>query len=177
MNNNHGEYVHIKTPKHTIPRNLIGSDLFTIKQRIYNMSPREFEYFTAELLALSDNKRYIVTPPSNDGGRDCILYKEGKETYIECKHFTDKKNLPGRPIVQKLCGSMVENNTSEGLIVTLHGANKNGIESCNKINNSNIANINIDILDINDLLKICLTIDAYRVYALAGIPESYENIS
>lgn len=173
----HGNYVKIDTPKNIKTRSLIESDLIYIHRRIIDMTDREFEYFVARLLALSDNNRYIVTPKSNDGGRDCILWKDGKEIYIECKHFKSDKGIPGRPVIQKLCGAMIENNVSNGILVTLHGSNQNGITTCNSINNSKIANINIEILDIDDLLNICLNIDAYRVYALAGIPKLYKNIS
>jgi len=173
---NHGEFVEVKTPRNVIPRHLIESEINQIRNRIYNMTDREFEFFTARLLAFSDECRYKVTPKTNDGGKDGVLWKDGKLTYIECKHFKSDKGLPGRPVAQKFCGAMIGDNVADGLIVTLNGAHQNCIDYCNKLRNSKIAKINISILNLNDLLEKCLKMDAYTVYKLAGIANLYLNI-
>lgn len=173
---NYGNFVEAKTPRNITPRYLIESEIIHISNRIYDMTDREFEFFTAKLLAFSDDCRYKVTSKSNDGGKDVILWKDGKIIYLECKHFKSEKNLPGRPVAQKFCGAMVADNVTDGLIVTLNGAHQNCIDYCNKLKNSKIAKINIEILNLNDLLEKCLKIDAYTVYKLAGIANLYLNI-
>ncbi len=47
---------------------------------------------------------YEVTPPTNDGGYDILLRKNGKSIIVECKCYSPDKNI-GRPSIQKLVGA------------------------------------------------------------------------
>ncbi|MBK1809169.1 restriction endonuclease [Clostridium sp. YIM B02505] len=157
------------------PRNLYDSDLTTIKNAVYHMHPRDFEFFTAKLLSLTGNYSYEVTSYTNDGGKDVILKKRGEVVYLECKHLKDETKV-GRPHAQKLCGAMVADNISKGIIVTLKGANKNCLDYCTKLKKSKIATISIDVINLDDLINECLKLHAHTVYDLAGISDKYINI-
>lgn len=156
------------------PRNLFNSDISTIKNEINNMNWRRFEIFSAKLFALTGDYTYEITPKTNDKGKDVILKKRGETVYLECKHH--KKKI-GREVAQKLCGSMIADNISSGIIVTLNGANNNCLEYCSKLEKSKIAKISIEVVNLEDLILKCLTLNAYTVYEIAGIPNKYINIS
>ncbi|MHB9909391.1 hypothetical protein CF048_11335 [Clostridium botulinum] len=156
------------------PRNLFNSDMPTIKNEINNMNWRRFEIFSAKLFALTGDYTYEITPKTNDKGKDVILKRRGETVYLECKHH---KNKIGREVAQKLCGSMIADNISSGIIVTLNGANNNCLEYCSKLEKSKIAKISIEVVNLEDLILKCLTLNAYTVYEIAGIPNKYINIS
>ncbi|WP_315114496.1 restriction endonuclease [uncultured Clostridium sp.] len=156
------------------PRNLFNSDIYTIKSAISDMQWWDFEIFSAKLFALAGDYTYEVTSKTNDKGKDVILRKNGEVVYLECKHQKDKV---GRPIAQKLCGAMIADNVSSGIIVTLNGAHKNCLEYCSKLKKSKLATISIDVVNLDDLISECLNLNAYTVYEIAGISNEYINIS
>ncbi len=164
----------ISNSNNITPRNLFNSDIFTIKNEINNMNWRQFEIFSAKLFALTGDYTYEITPKTNDKGKDVILKKRGETVYLECKHH---KNKIGREVAQKLCGSMIADNISSGIIVTLNGANNNCLEYCSKLEKSKIAKISIEVVNLEDLILKCLNLNAYTVYEITGIPNKYINIS
>lgn len=156
------------------PRNLFNSELSIIRSAITNMEWREFEFFSAKLFALTGDYTYKVTPKTNDKGKDVILKKRGEIVYLECKHYN--KGRIGREVAQKFCGAMVADNISLGIIVTLNGANNRCLEYTSKLEKSKIASVSIKVVNINDLILKCLSLDAYTVFKIAGIPDKYVNM-
>jgi hypothetical protein len=157
------------------PRNLFNSELSIIRNSIINMNWREFEIFSARLFALTGEYSYKVTPKTNDEGKDVILKKKDEVVYLECKHHNTSKI--GREVAQKLCGAMIADNISLGIIVTLNGANNRCLEYLSKLEKSKIASISIKVVNLDDLILKCLNLDAYTVYKIAGIPDKYVNVS
>lgn len=65
--------------------------------------PSRFEALCAELF---EKMGYIaqLTPPTNDGGYDIILTKNGEKSIVECKCYSAENKI-GRPLIQKLVGA------------------------------------------------------------------------
>jgi restriction system protein len=85
---------------------------------LLQLSPRQFEKAIAELYeALGFNA--ILTPPSNDEGRDVIAENGNQTLYIECKRYA-AGNLVGRPALQKLVGAIPDGRIV-GVFVTTSG--------------------------------------------------------
>ncbi|MBM7869252.1 HJR/Mrr/RecB family endonuclease [Clostridium pascui] len=157
------------------PRNLFISELAIIRNAIINMEWREFEIFSAKLFAFTGDYTYEVTPKTNDEGKDVILKKKGEVVYLECKHHSNNKI--GREVAQKLCGAMIADNISLGIIVTLNGANNKCLEYLSKLEKSKIVSISIRVVNLDDLILKCLTLNAHTVFEMAGIPDKYVNVS
>lgn len=145
---------------------LTNYDKLIVKNRIQNLTGREYEIFTAKMYELLGYKS-ILTPVTNDGGKDVILNNRGEKIFVECKH-TDKKSI-GRPAAQKLCGAMVADNITKGLIITLDGANKNCKEYCDKVKGKQVKIDSIKIISLMDLLKICSEIDAEQIFKILDL--------
>lgn len=91
---------------------------------VEHLSPRQFEFFVAELFKLQGYNA-IVTPPTSDGGKDIILKdKYGAISFVECKRYS-KDNCVGREICQKLLGAVYMCNAQEGIIVTTGKVHQN----------------------------------------------------
>ena len=69
----------------------------------YSEKPTDFEKFCADLFA-SMGYKYKLTPPTNDGGYDILLIKNGEKVIVECKCYFPDNNI-GRPYIQKLVGA------------------------------------------------------------------------
>ena len=69
----------------------------------YSEKPTDFEKFCADLFA-SMGYKYKLTPPTNDGGYDILLIKNGEKVIVECKCYSPDNNI-GRPYIQKLVGA------------------------------------------------------------------------
>lgn len=65
---------------------LSDSELLT---KIRSLSPRSFEYYTAEVFKRLGYKTF-VTPQHRDNGIDVILHKSGTVSYIQCKKYINK---------------------------------------------------------------------------------------
>lgn len=69
--------------------------------------PADFERFCAHIFQRL-GYRAELTPPSNDGGYDVMLYRNGDNAaplaLVECKCFAPSHHV-GRPLVQKLVGA------------------------------------------------------------------------
>lgn len=69
----------------------------------YSETPTNFEKLCSELF---ESMGYIseLTPPTNDGGYDILLNKDGEESIVECKCYSTDHKI-GRPSIQKLVGA------------------------------------------------------------------------
>lgn len=81
---------------------------------IKNMNWRDFELFVAKVLTWNDYNT-IVTPPSNDEGKDIVAKKNNVTFYIECKHW---KNQIGREHLEKLVGAAARDGIRNIIFVT-----------------------------------------------------------
>lgn len=61
---------------------------------------RKFEQFVAKQFKRK-NFKVILTPRTNDGGKDIIINKNGIKTYVECKYWNSNKSI-GREEIQNL---------------------------------------------------------------------------
>ncbi|EJR49397.1 restriction endonuclease [Bacillus thuringiensis serovar thailandensis] len=66
------------------------------REYLEKMDPRKFEYLIADLFN-SLGYRAQVTPGSNDGGKDIILWKDDEVKFVEVKRYT--KESIGRPYI------------------------------------------------------------------------------
>jgi restriction system protein len=82
------------------------------------MSPKEFEYTTAEILRRLGYKDVKVIGGSGDLGVDILAYnKDGKKVAVQCKKYISKKVTS--PELQSFIGMMItEYKADKGLYVT-----------------------------------------------------------
>jgi restriction system protein len=81
------------------------------------MSPKDFEYTTAEILRRLGYKDVKVIGGSGDLGVDILAVKDGKKVAVQCKKYIKKKVTS--PDIQLFIGMMVtEYKADKGLYVT-----------------------------------------------------------
>lgn len=112
--------------------------------KIKNLSPASFEKFVADLFSDLGFKAE-QTPPTNDGGKDVVLLKDGKTYYVECKHYTD--GPVGREIIQKAYGASIFDGAFGCFVVTSSHFNLNVLEMVEKQSN-------LFLLDLYDLAQL-----------------------
>ena len=142
-------------------------EMIIIKERVSKMSGRDFEVFSEKIYRLIGYKT-LLTPLTNDKGRDIIMNRNNEKVYVECKNYKNKSGV-GRPEAQKLCGAMVANNISKGIILTYNGANKNCIEYCKQIRGKQVKIDSIEVINIIDLLEQCSSVDANEILGILGM--------
>ncbi len=103
--------------------------------RIFQLSPRKFEEMIAELLQ-REGFDVNVTPPSRDGGRDILAWREtvaGRLLFlVECKRFAPERPV-GVSIVRALYGIVEQEKASHGLVVTSSYFTKGAIQFKDKV--------------------------------------------
>ena len=93
---------------------------------INSLDDRDFEIFCAEVFQKQGFK-VELTSKTNDYGRDIIL---NGSIYVECKRFNENGSV-GRPILQKLLGSMDMFNINKGIVITTGKYTNTAIETAN----------------------------------------------
>ncbi|MBB5337659.1 restriction endonuclease [Pectinatus brassicae] len=73
------------------------------REYIWSLSPRDFEEYIANMFR-GLGYSVMLTPETNDGGKDIIIRKNHVTTYVECKHWNSDASI-GRPELQKLAGA------------------------------------------------------------------------
>ena len=115
-----------------------------IEDFIYKINHRQFEYFCANLVALSQGWKAEVTQATGDGGKDVVVIdSNGRTGYIECKHYGENQNV-GIAIVQRLIGAVSGDNVAFGILITTDRVSRQTKYYDNKvqiINSSDICNI------------------------------------
>jgi restriction system protein len=83
---------------------------------LLRLTPGEFEEIVGDMYRQFD---YSVerTPMTNDFGRDLILKKDGKKTFVECKRY-DRDTPIGRRALQLCYGVIVNMKADAGIFVT-----------------------------------------------------------
>lgn len=84
-------------------RRLGEADSVQALYRAYASRPRGFEEFCARLFSAHGYQVHL-TPATNDGGYDLVVYRDGVNGIVECKCYAPD-NAVGRPLLQKLAGA------------------------------------------------------------------------
>jgi hypothetical protein len=99
-------------------------------EKLYELTPRQFEEFTAELLQRFGYK-VRLSPKGPDEGIDILAEKQGKVgdelMLVQCKRFQKNKKV-SRPIIQQLNSNIYDKNASSGLVVTTSSFSKSALE-------------------------------------------------
>lgn len=122
-----------------------------------NLTPREFEFFCAEIFRQMGYKDVKVTSSTNDYGRDIIMKdKNGECVFVECKYY--RNEAIGREICQKLLGSMSMFGIDKGIIITTSRFHNNAYEVKRHVGDK------LEFIDITRLLSIIKNMDndSYR---------------
>jgi len=130
---------------------------------IDTLSGYDFEDLIARIMKKVGYKDIVLTPKSNDKGKDIIMrYEDKKESYpivVECKH----QNFVGRPVVQKLQGAMLHegknNGFIKGIIVTSGRFSPTVDEYIDEINKDYSSSMKIELIDGKKLKKLCKKYD------------------
>ena len=118
------------------------------KEDIENINDwRKFEQFVFKQFKRK-NFKVVLTPRTNDGGKDIIIEKDGIKTYIECKYWNSNKSI-GREEIQKLAGATMMDGVKNALFITTSTYNENAIETAKALNKNGF---NINLWTTNDLL-------------------------
>lgn len=84
-------------------------------EKIRNLSWQQFEQFVGSYFK-DQGYQVIETPAGPDGGIDLVLRKDGKKTYVQCKHWKTYK--VGVDKVRELLGAMTAGGADYGVLVT-----------------------------------------------------------
>ena len=101
--------------------------------QLRKMDPFAFERYIAQLLRSLGHEDAYATQESGDGGKDVIFTdpSTGKKYYSECKRY-GANSVIGRPIVQKLVGSALGDNSVPYTIFTTGRFTKEAIIEARK---------------------------------------------
>jgi hypothetical protein len=99
-------------------------------EKLYALTPRQFEEFTAELLN-QFGYRVQLSPKGPDGGVDIIAEIQGQIgaelMLVQCKRYESSKKV-GRPIIQQLHSNVYDKNASSGLVITTSSFSRPALE-------------------------------------------------
>ncbi|HHV38779.1 MAG TPA: hypothetical protein GXX70_04710 [Tepidimicrobium sp.] len=108
----------------------------TIKSLLnrYRSRPTGFEKYVSDLFQCVGYKTQL-TSRTNDGGKDIIMYRNGKKYVVEVKLYNPSNKI-GRGHIQKLHSAMIDSNATEAIFVTTSSytepsmayANRHGIQ-------------------------------------------------
>lgn len=128
-------------------------DFDTFKEAIYNFSPEGFERVTANFY--SELGYYTKLMPSGpDGGKDVILIKNFKKTYVECKLYRGSNEV-GREICQKLVGAAVGDGVFSGIIFTCGEFYRNAHEYLDTLDQNNF---DLRLVGLKEMYELYLTL-------------------
>lgn len=88
---------------------------------LHNLSPREFEYWSANFLEKQGFTNINVTCSGADGGKDIICEKNDEIYYVECKRYSNSQKAyfhVDEEIVRKLIGAMEGDKIKNGILIT-----------------------------------------------------------
>jgi restriction system protein len=82
---------------------------------LYELTPREFEEWTASLFESLGYDKVTLTPQSNDKGIDVLAKKSGLTVAVQCKKY---KGVVGSPEIQAFLGAMQNAEADKGFFIT-----------------------------------------------------------
>lgn len=150
-------------------RNLREGDEFLIRRYLTLQDPREFEIFIGDLFKLLGYESE-VTQESSDGGKDVVLEKDDETIYVECKRY-NRDNTIGREMIQKLLGACVQNGVTKCYFINTGQYNNNAIQCAEETNRNGL--VDIELMDTNDIVNLCLQTDSGKVLQLLGCETDY----
>ncbi|WP_425805569.1 restriction endonuclease [Desulfitobacterium sp. Sab5] len=84
-------------------------------EQLYELTPREFEEWTANLFESLRYEKVTLTPQSNDKGIDVLAEKNGLKIAVQCKKF---KGVVGSPSIQTFLGALQNAEAHKGFFIT-----------------------------------------------------------
>lgn len=123
-----------------------------------NLDGFEFEELVADIFRKKGFKNVIVTPRTNDGGKDITMDEvassgEVSKVVVECKHH---KNGIGRPVVQKLhsaVSTLEYSGKKKGYIVSSSTFAKSAVDYVETVNKQS-DNLILELIDGKKLKEI-----------------------
>jgi Predicted endonuclease distantly related to archaeal Holliday junction resolvase and Mrr-like restriction enzymes len=82
---------------------------------LINLSPREFEEWTASLFTSLGYEKVTLTPLTSDNGIDILAEKDNFKVAVQCKRY---KGVVGSPLIQSFLGAMQTAEINKGYFVT-----------------------------------------------------------
>lgn len=117
---------------------------------IYQMAPRQFEEFVAELFE-KEGYNVTLTKQTRDGGKDLLIIEKkilgNFIIYVECKKYS-MNNPVGVGLVRELYGTVVADRATAGILVTSSFFTNPAIEFTEKVKSQ------LSLLDYYDLKKL-----------------------
>lgn len=102
----------------SIATQMLINEIATKPDRIWSISPRQFEEIVASLFANTFDCKVELTKQSRDDGRDLICFdSNGGKFIVEVKRYAKSRSI-GVGIVRNLLGAMVLDDVHRGFIVT-----------------------------------------------------------
>jgi len=98
--------------------NAIDADrrqMLSTVEELRELTPREFEEYTADLLLVLGHKRITLTPSTGDEGIDVLSEYNGKKIAVQCKKH---RGMIGSPDIQKFVGAMAHAEVDSGMFIT-----------------------------------------------------------
>lgn len=136
---------------------------------INNMSGRDFECFVGfvfECLGYKVN----ITQASRDGGKDLIIKRDGVTTYVELKRYASKNKISSTQVL-KLIGSACADEIHSVIFITTSTYS----DDCYNIQSNK--NMNIQLLDLNDFIDMCMECPQGEILEMLGYKvESYLKV-
>ena len=122
----------------------------SFRKGVENLTPSEFEEFTANLYNGLGYKVKLM-PPGPDGGKDVILKDDNGFIYVECKHYL--KDTVGREICQKLIGAAIGDDIKRTVLFTCGKIHNNAYEYAEKINEA-YNDVKMEIIDMEKMYNL-----------------------
>ena len=121
------------------------------RNRIRNMSDRDFEFFVADIFKKL-GFTVKITPATRDGGKDIIATKSMPIPYtliVECKHWGEKHKVDVS-VIRSVYGVQMETQANQSVVVTSSKFTKDAREFAKERKNL------MALWDIGDLLKLIM---------------------
>lgn len=116
---------------------------------LYSSHPTDFEHYCANLFK-KIGYTTIITPPTNDGGYDIKVLKNGNlYALVECKLFN--KTIVGRPLLQKLVGANALEHSPNLIFITTSKFSNEAIEYAKSTH--------VQLIDGNSLINLSKSIN------------------
>lgn len=92
----------------------------------FRSRPTKFENYVAEVFRAAGYEEVSVTKASNDGGKDLIMYKNGKKYVAEVKLYQPEYKI-SRERIQKLHSAMLDSEADGAFFVTTSDFTQNAV--------------------------------------------------
>ena len=91
---------------------------YTIENLLENYKGNDygFEKYISNLYEMMGYKTQ-VTSKTNDGGKDIVMWKDGRKYVVEVKLYARDRKI-GRPFIQKLHSAMIDSEANEAIFIT-----------------------------------------------------------